>query len=105
MLLSGQNPKFNAYVSRIEDDIKAGTRIYSDISWQDICAAKRTKLQNLETIETWDIVDPRGANFLALTTKIQLLELQIAASKVNPGNGSGQNDRQSANLADAGSAC
>ena len=38
-LTSGQNPKFNSYVGRIEDEVEAGTGVHSKMSWQDIAAA------------------------------------------------------------------
>ena len=63
------------------------------MSWQDIVAAVSTKFQNMEANGSWGVVDPPDAKFLALTTKIVQLELQIATTNSNPWNGGGQNDR------------
>ena len=82
-LTSGPNTKFNSYAGRIEDDIEAGTGIHSKMSWQDIIVASRTKFQNMESTGAWGAADPADAKYLALTTKIEQLESQIAASKPN----------------------
>ena len=91
-LLSGPNSKFNRFIDRIQDDIKSGKGIHSKMTWQDIISSARTKFQNMESTGAWLAVDPPDACFLALTTQIQKLESQIAATKDNSGSGGTNNN-------------
>lgn len=74
-LKSGSNAVYNDFVQRIEDDVDSGLGVNKNISHDDLIVACRTKYNNMHKKGTWDKVDPRDAQMLALTTMVENLKL------------------------------
>ena len=73
-LKSGPNHDFNSFIQRIEDDVDSGIGQHKNISVDDLITASRTKYNNMEKKNTWNQVDPRDAQMMALTTELKQLK-------------------------------
>ena len=97
-LISGPNPKYNEFVSRVMDDVESGIGAMAHYSPDEIIAAARARYNNMEEKGLWDQVDPRDAQIMALVTEVQ--ELKTAHNKAfatdGPSNRSGGNDDRNA---------
>ena len=73
-LSTGPNHKFNDFIDHINDDVESGIGVNKDIDPDSLIVAVRTKFNNMEKRDQWNKVDPRDAQILVLTTKLEQLE-------------------------------
>ena len=73
-LLSGLNPKFNAFIERIKDDIDSGIGLKNHMSHDDLATAAHAKYNNMVASDEYSKLDPKDANIFALTKKVTALE-------------------------------
>eukprot|EP00984_Skeletonema_dohrnii_P013468 scaffold5583_cov166-Skeletonema_dohrnii-CCMP3373.AAC.2 len=73
-LKSGPNADFNLFIQRLEDDVDAGIGPNKNISPDELISAARTKYNNMTKKKTWNQVDPREAQMLALVTQLEELK-------------------------------
>ncbi len=72
-LKTGPNHDFNRFIERIEDDVDSGIGQHSTITAEDLIIAARTKYNNMCKKNTWNKVDPRDAQLMALVTEVNEL--------------------------------
>ena len=91
VLLSGLNPKFNAFIKRIKDDIDSGIELNNHMLHDDLATAARAKYNNMLAFDEYSKLYPKDANVIALTTNAISLERSLSANsaKVTSGGGSG----------------
>ena len=82
-LLSGPNPKFNAFIKRIKDDIDLGIGLKNNMSHDDIATAARAKYNNMVAYDKYSKLDPKDSKVLALTTKVTALERSVSENPAN----------------------
>ena len=73
-LLYGPNPKFNAFIERIKDDIDSGTGLKNHMSHDDLATAARAKYNNMVASDEYSKLYPKNAKIIDLTTKVTSLE-------------------------------
>lgn len=88
-LQSGSNASYNEFVSRIEDDVDSGLGLHKNIAPEELILASRTKFNNMIEKGSWNKVDPREAQMLALMTKIDNLNKQQQKPAPPPTSGQG----------------
>ena len=103
-LLSGPNPKFNAFIKRIKDDIDSGVVLNNHMSHDDLATAARAKYNNMVASDEYSKLDPKNTKILALTTKGSTLERFVSANwtNVTSGGGSGSEYRGNQGKTNAG---
>ena len=74
VLLSGPNPKFNAFIERTKDDIDSGIGLNNHMLHDDLATAARAKYNNMVSSDKYSKLDPKYAKVLALTAKVTALE-------------------------------
>ena len=91
VLLSGLNPKFNAFIERIKNDIDSGIGFKNHMLHDDLVTAARAKYNNMVASGEYSKLDPKDANIIALTTKFTALERSVSENLANviSGGGSG----------------
>ena len=72
-LITGPNHVFNEWIQRITDDIEAGFGPNVNVPADKIIIASRTKYNNMCEKKEWSKVDPRNAQIMALSTKLEEL--------------------------------
>ncbi len=70
-LRTGPNHKFNEYVERIVDDVEAGFGSNSKVTADQLVVACRSKFNNMDDKNEWNLVNPRDAKLLALQTRLE----------------------------------
>ena len=88
-LLSGLNPKFNAFIKRIKDDIDSGIELNNHMLHDDLATAARAKYNNMVASDEYSKLDPKDAKILALTTKVTAIERYVSANPANMTSGGG----------------
>ena len=88
-LFSGPNAKFNAFIKCIKDDIDLQTGLNFNISFDELCTAVRSKCNNMDACNKYSKVDPKDANILALTTRLENLEKSTNANSAHATTGGG----------------
>ena len=88
-LLSGPNPKFNAFIERIKDDIDSGIRLNNNISHDDLATAAHKKYNNMVASDECSKLDTQDTTTIASTTKITALERSVSENSANVTSGSG----------------
>ena len=88
-LLSGPNPKFNAFIKQIKDDIDLGIGLKNNMSHDDIATAARAKYNNMVAYDKYSKLDPKDSKVLALTTKVTALERSVSENPENVTSGGG----------------
>ena len=99
-LLSGPNPKFNAFIERIKDDIDSGTGLKNHMSHDDLATAARAKYNNMVASDKYSKLDPKHAKIIDLTTKVTSLEWSVSANLTNVTSGGGSSGRYNVNQGD-----
>ena len=72
-LITGPNHVFNEWIQRITDDIEAGFGTNVNVPADKLIIASRTKYNNMVEKKEWSRVDPRDAQIMALSTKLEAL--------------------------------
>ena len=73
-LITGPNHVFNEWIQRIIDDIEAGFGTNVNVPADKLIIASRTKFNNMSEKKDWAKVDPRSAQIMALSTKLEELK-------------------------------
>ena len=85
-LLSGPNDDFNRFIKSIKDDIDSQTGVNKELRFDEIALAARTKYNNMDATGEWKKVNPKDAQILALTTRLDKMERDKAAPAVHATN-------------------
>ena len=86
-LLSGPNPKFNAFIERIKDDIDSGIRLNNHRLHDDIATTSHTKYKKMVASDEYSKFDRKDAKILSLTA-LERSDSENSAN-VTSGGGSG----------------
>ena len=89
VLLSGPNPKFNTFIERIKDDIYLGTVFNNHMLHDNLETAARAKFKNM--------VGPKDAKILSLSTTVNALEWSVSATSENVKSGGRYGDGHNKN--------
>ena len=73
-LIKGPNCVFNEWIQRIIDDIEAGFGTNVNVPADKLIIASQTKFNNMSKKKDWAKVDPRSAQIMALSTKLEELK-------------------------------
>ena len=97
-LFSVPNAKFNAFIEHIKDDIDLQRGLNKTMSFDKLCTAARSKYNNMDACDEYSKVDPKDANILALTTRLENLDKSTNANSAHAttGGGGGGNNLQGA---------
>ena len=74
-LASGQNSEFIDFIKRMEDNKK--------IDPNDIISEARSRYNNMVKRKTWNKIDPRNAEIMVLTTKVEQLQGELERATRN----------------------
>ena len=88
-LLSGPNPKFNAFIKQIKDYIDSGIGLNNRMSHDDLTTASCAKYNNMVASGKYSKPNPKDAKIIALTTKVTALKQSISANLANVTSGGG----------------
>ena len=88
-LLYGPNPKFNACINKIKDDIDSGIRLNNHMLHDDLQNSYRVKYNNTVASDEYSKLDPKKTNILALTKKVNALEQSLIVNQANVTSGGG----------------
>ena len=91
-LLSDPNPKFNAFIEQIKDDIDLGRGLNNHMSHDDIATSARVKYNSIVAPDEYSKLDPKYAKILALTKKVTALEIFVSEILANMTSGGGCGD-------------
>ena len=101
-LESGPNAEFNEQIKAIKRDIESGFGHHSNITPSQLARAATTFYNNIVSVNEWNKVDPRDAQILALTTKLNDVQSKLVlttqtqsnASATRTGTGGGNTSTQ-----------
>ena len=79
-LLACPNPKCNAFIEIIKDDIDSGIGLNNHMLHDDLTTAARAKYNNMVSFGKYSKLDPKYAKILALTTKVTALKRSVSAN-------------------------
>ena len=65
-LLSSPNPKFNAFINRIKDDIDSGIGFNNHMLHDDLVTESRAKYNNMVPSNEYSKLDPKDAKIIPL---------------------------------------
>ena len=82
-LLSGTNPKFNAFIYRIKDDIDSGIGLNNHMLYDDLATKARARYNNMVASNEYSKLDPKYAKILVLTTKVTAIERSVSENSAN----------------------
>ena len=88
-LLSGPNPKFNAFIEWIKDAIDSGIGLNNHMSHDDLATVARLKYNNMVASDKYSKLDPKDAKILAQTKKVTALERSVSDNSANVTSGGG----------------
>ena len=88
-LLSGPNPKFDAFIDRIKDDIDLGLRLNNYMPHDYLATVDRAKYNNMVASDKYSKLDPKDAKILAQTKKVTALERSVSDNSANVTSGGG----------------
>ena len=82
VLLTTLNTRFNQYFLLQKLSWQSGTIVYD---FEILVETAKTIYNNMVSNRTWDSIDPKDAQILALTTKIEELQ-KMGVTKIDPNN-------------------
>ena len=96
--MSGPNAKFNEFIKRIKDDIDSQTGLKKTMSFDELCTTARSKYNNMDACNEYSKVDPKYANIISLTTRLDNLEKSTNSNSAHATTvgGNGGNNLQGA---------
>ena len=77
-LLSGPNPKINAFIEQIKYDIDMCIGLNNHMLHDDLVTASCAKYNNMVASDEYFKLDPKVANIVALTKKVFVLERSVS---------------------------